>query len=154
MKSNSKTALIIALYLAGLAVQAHAEPAAYPNSNELRNTKSGANFMTGGIGREEVEAMRRVAKQYSLQVLLSEGRHGTALTDVAVNITDSAGNSVFKIQNAGPLLYVKLPAGDYKVSGNYKGLKQAQKFTLATDVKSQKIYLNWAGPVEDEIPEE
>ena len=153
MKSNSKTALIIAISLAGLALHAHAEPAD-PNSNELRNTKSGANFMTGGIGREEVEAMRRVAKQYPLQVLLSEGRHGTALTDVAVNITDSAGNIVFKIQHAGPLLYVKLPAGDYKVSGNYNGLKQAQKITLATDVKSQKVYLNWAGLPENEIPEE
>ena len=151
MKSNSKTALIIGLYLAGLALHAHAEPA---DPNELGNTKSGANFMTGGIGREEVEAMRRVAKQYTLQVLLSEGRHGTALTDVAVNITDGAGITVFKIQHAGPLLYVKLPAGDYKVNGNYNGLKQAQKITLANDAKSQKVYLNWPGLAENEIPEE
>ena len=153
MRSNSKTALIIALSLTGLALYAHAEPADL-NPNELRNTKSGANFMTGGIGREEVEAMRRVAKQYPLQLLLSEGRHGTALTDVAVNITDSTGNIVFKIQHAGPLLYVKLPAGEYKVSGNNNGLKQAQNITLANDVKSQKVYLNWPGLAENEIPEE
>ena len=150
MKFTTKTAAILVSCMTGLILNT-----AYATDlSDLKNTKSGANFLTGGIGREEVEAMRRVAKQYALQILLSEGKHGTALTDVAVNITDSSGTVVFKIQHAGPLLYVKLPAGDYKVSGNYNGLKQAQKITLMPDSKSQKFYLVWPGQAIDEIPEE
>ncbi len=111
-------------------------------------------FLAGGIGREEVESMRLVAKQYSLQLLFSQGKNGTALTEVDVNIVDAKGTSVFSQSQTGPLLYVNLPAGNYKVVGIYNGIKQTAKVSIVTGAKSQRVILNWVGNPADLIPEE
>ncbi len=131
----------------------HAAEAASDFVN-LGNIQTGANFLSGGIGREEVEAMRSQAKHYALQILLSEGKRGSALIDVALSITDARGATVFQFQQAGPLLYVKLPAGLYKVTGDSNGVVKTQNVNLPTDGKSQRLYLNWPSVVEEEVLEE
>lgn len=102
------------------------------------------NYLNGGIGREEVEAMRLQAKHFSLQVLFSQGKHGTLLTDVGLLISDSQGATVFRKKSVGPMLYVDLPAGDYKVTGLYQGQKQSHKISIVKGGKSQRLILHWA----------
>lgn len=102
------------------------------------------NYLNGGIGREEVEAMRLQAKRFSLQVLFSQGKHGSLLTDVSLLISDHTGNPVFRKKSVGPMLYVDLPAGDYKVTGVYQGQKQSHKINIVKGGKSQRLILNWA----------
>lgn len=119
----------------------------------LGNIQTGANFLSGGIGREEVEAMRGKAKHYPLQILLSEGKRGSALIDVALSITNASGATVFQFKQAGPLLYVKLPAGLYKVTGESNGVVKTQHVNLPADGKSQRLYLNWPSVVEEVLEE-
>jgi len=116
----------------------------------ILKSATGINFINGGIGREEVETIRKVAKKFPLQLLFSEGKAGRALTDIGLAITDSNGATVFTLKKAGPLLYIDLPAGKYKVTGNYNGAKQSHLITLVAGEKPQKLYLNWKA----EVPED
>jgi len=113
-------------------------------------TETYLNYLNGGIGREEVEAMRLQAKHFSLQILFSQGKHGTLLTDVGVHIADGKGNPVFRKKSVGPMLYVDLPAGEYKVTGVYQGHKQAHKISIVKGGKSQRLILNWAADAAEE----
>lgn len=129
--------------MAALCNIAQAEPIIYKSA-------TGINFINGGIGREEVETIRKVAKKFPLQLLFSEGKAGRALTDIGLTISDGDGQLVFTKKRAGPLLYIDLPAGQYKVTGNYNGAKQSHTITLVAGEKPQKLYLNWKA----EVPED
>ena len=67
--------------------------------------------MTGGIGEEDVAVMRNHAKQFTLNLLFSEGTSGRSVTDLNVNTYNEQSESVFRIVGSKPMRYVNLPAG-------------------------------------------
>ncbi len=102
---------------------------------------SGIKFLTGGIGIEEVQAMRAIASQFSLNLIFSEGEGGR-ITGLNAVIFNEQGESVFNIKGAYPLLYVDLPSGKYRIIANYNGAKQGYVFDLVTG-ENKKLILNW-----------
>lgn len=111
-------------------------------SPEILTSSDGIKFMTGGVGHDEVLSMRPHAKNFTLNLLFSEGLAGQAVTDVNVNIYDESTKLVFKIKGAKPLLYVNLPDGTYTVVAIYNGVKLRHKLTTSAGV-NQKVILNW-----------
>ena len=109
---------------------------------EMLSSKDGIKFMTGGVGHDEVLAMRPYAKNFTLNLLFSEGFAGQAVTDVDVNIYDENSKLVFRVKGAKPLLYVNLPDGTYTIAASNNGLKLRHKLTTTAGV-NQKVILNW-----------
>jgi hypothetical protein len=99
-------------------------------------------YLNGGIGGTEADAMRGIATEFPLRLTFSEGKDGEFITDVPVVISDARGNPVFELRNAGPLLYVMLPDGKYKVSARFKGLTESQDVTLAGK-GGKDLYFQW-----------
>ena len=107
-------------------------------------TITATTYVNGGIGKDEEATMRRVAKEFPLRMSFSERKDGEFLADVPVVITDARGNPVFELSKAGPMLYVMLPNGKYKVSARFKSLTESQEVTL--DGKGGKeLYFHWNG---------
>lgn len=77
--------------------------------------QNGIAYVSGGIGEDEVAAMKKMAAQYSLRVMVA-GQGGEYLSDVDVTIASAAGKQVFSARTDGPILLVRLPAGRYRVS--------------------------------------
>lgn len=101
-------------------------------------------YLNGGVGKDEEATLHRVAKEFPLRMTFSERKDGEFLADVPVVIADARGNPVFELPKAGPMLYVMLPHGKYKVSAGFKGLIETQNVTLAgTDGKD--LYFHWKG---------
>ena len=75
--------------------------------------------------------MRRMAGEYPLRIKFSERKDGEFLAEVPVVNMDGHGKQVFELSKAGPMLYVKLPNGKYKVSARFKGLTESQEVMLA-----------------------
>ena len=115
---------------------------AFAQPPKIISTKNGMQYMTGGIGEEDVALMRRQAKQFTLNLLFSEGTSGRWVTDANVNIYDEASNLVFRITQAKPMRYVNLSAGTYTILANNAGQKLRHKFTVEDNV-NQRIILNW-----------
>ena len=125
---------------------------AFAQPSKTLNTKNGMQYMTGGIGEEEVAVMRSHAKQFTLNLLFSEGTSGRSVTDANVNIYDEASNLVFRIVGAKPMLYVNLPAGTYTILANNAGQKLRHKITIEDNV-NQRIILNWKDSlIEEDMP--
>jgi hypothetical protein len=106
-----------------------------------------SNFVNGGIGESERTMMHNVANEYPLHIEFSKSERGTYLADIPVTIKDSHGNIVFELQNAGPMLYVRLPKGTYTVHAVFDGEAQSGKATL--DGKHNKrVVLHWKRPAD------
>ncbi len=118
---------------------------------QIRNSANGHKYVTAGIGEEEAVQMKRIAKNYTLNLLFSEGVVGRWATDVNVNIYDEASNLMFRIVGAKPVLYVNLPAGTYTILANNYGNKLRHKVTLV-DGENQKVILNWKDFVDEDVP--
>lgn len=117
----------------------------------IYKTESGIHFINGGISDEQASEVKRIAKDFSLQILFSGGATGGWLTDVSMMLLDSNGKTVFWKKRAGPLLYIDLPAGDYQLIGRYNEAKQSIRFTHASG-KPQRIILNWKDELSDQEP--
>lgn len=99
--------LALALAVAGLA------PAAL--ALQTGRSPQGVEYMSGGIGEGEVQAMRGARERFSLW-LTAAGLRGAFIGSVRVRIVDLAsGAAVLEHTTDGPLLYAALPPGRYEV---------------------------------------
>lgn len=103
--------------------------------------QNGIRYVQGGIGQDEANALRKTTG-YDLHVELSTGSEGKFQSGATVDIQNAQGQPVLSVTDAGPLLYVQLPAGKYKVTGNAQGQRVQQ--VVAVDGKAPTtVSLNW-----------
>ena len=124
---------------------------AHADSLKVRNSTQGFKYITAGIGEEEVAVMKRQAKNFTLNLLFSEGLVGRWAMNVNVNIYDEASNLMFRIVGAKPVLYVNLPAGTYTILANNNDNKLRHKVVLEAD-NNKKVVLNWKDFVDEDVP--
>ncbi|MDI1308074.1 MAG: hypothetical protein PSV17_01395 [Methylotenera sp.] len=109
-------------------------------------------YFNGGIGQEEADDMRLHARDYNLRLYFSEGKKGQSITDVAVTITDKKGNIKLEVEDAGPMLFVQLTNGTYKVVSQHNGVMKTQTVKIVNR-KGVNVYLNWKNSMADESEE-
>jgi hypothetical protein len=117
----------------------------------IYKTASGIRFINGGISKEQADDIRRTAKKFSLQVLFSGGKVGGWLTDVSFMVLNEKGKTVFSKKQSGPILFIDLPAGNYKIIGRYNIEKQSVLLSLSPG-KQQRVILNWKDELSDLEP--
>src|SRR5262249_51842776 len=88
-------------------------------------TENGIPYMSGGIGKAELEALRVLGQGDDLKLVFAT-REGNYLSDVAVVIKDSNGNHVLAAVAEGPWFYTNLPAGKYLISAAFQGATRQQ----------------------------
>ncbi|CAJ0779873.1 hypothetical protein LMG7141_00942 [Ralstonia condita] len=86
-------------------------------------------YVSGGIGQDDVEAMRKIAPQYNVRLTFT-GKSGEYLSDVDTHIRSADGAVALAVVSEGPLLYVRLPRGSYRVSASYNGVVQQTAMTV------------------------
>ena len=131
-------ALIGAGLLIALPIVASAQDAV------IVETITATTYVNGGVGKDEEVALHRIAKEFPLRLTFSERKDGEFLADVPVVIADARGNPVFELPKAGPMLYVMLPNGKYRVSARFEGLTESQEVTLAGK-DGKDLYFHWTG---------
>jgi hypothetical protein len=134
----------VSAVLLGASVLAMLPLAASAQDSVVVETVAATTYVNGGVGKDEEAALHRIAKEFPLRMTFSERKDGEFLADVPVVIADARGNPVFELPRAGPMLYVMLPNGKYKVSARYKGLTESQEVTLAGK-DGKDLYFHWKG---------
>lgn len=129
--------------LAACAMSAHAQLAGGRQMTVIQ-TVTTSTYLNGGIGVDEQAAMHRVVNAFPLRMSFSEREDGEFLADIPMMISDSNGNSVFELRKAGPMLYVALPPGRYKVTARFGGVTQTQGVTLAGN-DGKDLHFHWGG---------
>lgn len=103
--------------------------------------QNGVRYLQGGIGQDEANALRKTPG-YDLHVELSTGPEGKFQSGANVDIQNAQGQPVLSIQDAGPLLYVQLPPGKYKITGNAQG-ETVQQVVTVNGKSPATVNLNW-----------
>ncbi len=91
-----------------------------PQGPGIVKSEKGAPYMSGGIGVEERNEMRRAVEEYNLGLWFA-GKSRHYVTDVDVVISDDKGKQILSAANTGPWFYVQLPPGMYTVKATYNG---------------------------------
>lgn len=101
-------------------------------------------YVSGGIGIDESEAMKAASGNYPLALTFAAQRGGKAdyVADVAVVIRDAQGKSVLQVTAEGPYMLVKLPAGSYRISATFDGKAQERQVSVQ-DAGTARAMFEW-----------
>jgi hypothetical protein len=91
-------------------------------------------YMTGGVGIGERQAMEEMAKGYNLKMVFAKVE-GNYLADIPVAIMKPTGEKVLETVTNGPWLFAKLPPGQYTVKATYKGQERTRTMELGRAMK-------------------
>jgi len=119
-----------------LPVAAVAQQATLPQPQ----TEGNVTYLSGGIGQDEALAMKEAQKQYPLSMIFTQG--GEYLANVPVDIRDKSGKTVLHAVSNGPIMLVKLPAGEYRVSAQMNG-KTLQHTAKVRAAGNTHLSFNW-----------
>lgn len=127
-----------ALFALGAPV-AFAAPAAEAQA-AIQQATGQTNYLNGGIGAGSQDKMKSEAPNWPLHITFSEGAQNDYLADVRLTIHDAKGAEVLDLKNAGPLTYVRLTPGEYRISAEHKGRKEERSVNVG---KSTAVNFHW-----------
>ena len=113
-------------------------------------TNEGHRYVVGGVGTEEVDALRQEAAAFSLQ-LITAARTGAYLSGTHVRITGPGNNVVLDTDIGGPWLLVDLPGGRYTVRATHSGTTVERRLMIEAG-KTQRVVLHFDATVDNDGP--
>lgn len=126
-------AALLASAVVSLTAQAQTPAAVAPNPGF---------YLSGGIGVEGREAMRAERKAYNLRLAFAQSGSGAYITGVRVSITPQGKREALEtIEDAGPMLYVRLQPGTYRISASYA--EQTRAFSVRVGAGGVDRVLYW-----------
>src|SRR3954447_15836888 len=101
-------------------------------------------FLTGGVGKDEADAIRRAAKSWPLLIELSAAAAARAeyISDTQIKIKDKSGNTVLDTTADGPYILVKLPPGKYGLDATHESRTIHRDVTIQRG-QNKKVTLTW-----------
>jgi len=110
----------------------------------------GTTYLSGGVTKDEAQAMQSVAPQYNLRAVFI-AHTGQYLADLPVSIKTDRGDVVFDGISEGPMLWVGVPPGRYVVTAQYSGQSMAQRVEVGSQMRSP-VYFRWlVTPIDSEF---
>jgi hypothetical protein len=124
--------LLAALVLAASAHAGAVEPDAAAPEVRFQNEIA---YVSGGVGSDARDTMRAMARRFNVRLNVVSAKTGEALSDVDVSVADDRGTLRLRVRTEGPLLYMRLPRGHYRITAAYRGVMQ----TLSVRAGAQPV---------------
>lgn len=105
-----------------------------------KTTGNGVRYISGGIGKDEADALRAMTGRYSLDLMMATPS-GSFLSNVQVTIRQGT-REVLSTVTDGPILLVDLPPGRYAVEAVAEGIKRDENVTLLQG-EHRRLVLRW-----------
>ena len=104
----------------------------------------GIEYISGGIGSEESDALLALGKKWPLVLEFSQDHPQRPLwvADVTVKILDQKKKVVFEALSDGPIMLLKMTAGKYDAEYSFEG-KVLKRSLVIEDAKFQKQSVVW-----------
>ncbi len=107
-------------------------------------TNNGIDFISGGIGSDESQALRTEAKWWPVAIEFSQHTPDgdVWISDIRVKIFDANHRSIFEAIGDGPILLLKLQPGSYEVAAQHQSVIRTKPI-LITGGAHQRISISW-----------
>lgn len=130
MPSSTRHALLATVIaLCAAAPMAQAQTAATGTdplgAPKVQQSGGGIRYISGGAGAEERAAMDAQRGEFPFKLVLSAGSGEYVVAD-KLSFSTPQGELLL-VRDAGPVVMVKLPAGDYDVAISYQGKTERRK---------------------------
>jgi len=140
--------VIILLTLLLLAMALLSPPVASAADEPRLQSNGAVDYVSGGIGKEEADALRQHSADYALTLEFASSRSaegdtspGAYIADVQVDIRDARGRPMLNTTSTGPLLLVRLPAGDYTVVADWNGVRKQHTVDLPEGARRHVVFM-------------
>jgi len=130
--NKNTTAIISGIVLALLLLSASAATAQTAMVKAVKVKVNLLEYIAGGVGQGEREAIRKVQDNYDLKLVFAND-DGNYLANVVVLITDSEGRELVHTVANGPWFLAELPQGEYTVSAVFEQEKQTATVSVDRD---------------------
>ncbi|GGY10534.1 carboxypeptidase regulatory-like domain-containing protein [Massilia dura] len=113
---------------------------------ELKSGGGGVSYVSGGVGKEQQEALAARRPEFNLYLTFARGHSGEFLADVALEITDRKRNRVLAADGVGPQVLVKLPAGMYWVNATFGNQEQSRSVVIGNEAAGKggrEVTFHW-----------
>jgi hypothetical protein len=152
MKTTKFIGAALALILTGAvsitgSAQVNSDSSSVKTSLPPLQSQGQIEFLTGGIGKDESDAILHEGRSWPLMLKLAQAGFPRAvyISDVQVIIKDASGNTVLETITEGPYLLVKLPPGKYSLDATYESVKLHRDLSIQKG-GSKQITLLWPAP--------
>ena len=121
---------LLGLVVISLAAAAHADEGTLP----AERSQGSVTYVSGGIGKDESDAMKQAASRYSLAIEMASPASPRAqyVADVKIDIRDQRGATVLSTISDGPILLANLPPGRYTVNAARNGASQQRNIVVGS----------------------
>ncbi|KAI3603167.1 hypothetical protein D8I24_2990 (plasmid) [Cupriavidus necator H850] len=106
---------------------------------------NGIDYVSGGIGVDQVAAMRGIAGRFNVHMHFVSESDGSSLSDVTVTLFDARRELVLLVMSEGPLLYLRLPPGDYRALVRSAGAIECRSVRVGPDGTGPSLMLRLPG---------
>jgi hypothetical protein len=134
----------VALLMFPVALQAASlEPIDSSGVQVQRQEQNGITYLSGGVGEDEAKAIQQAAG-YNLHMTFAIGPENKYVPDVDVVIQKTQGQTVLTLSQAGPLVYVQLPPGQYTVVATRNGEERRDTADVGSG-GARNLVFHWSG---------
>lgn len=137
-----RTYLQASLFAAALAMVSGIAAAQNDAAPEPKTSPSGVTYLSGGVGDAQQQAMKEAMRDYNLHLTFARAQSGEYLANVKVVIDraeqGAASTQVLEAAGAGPMLFVKLPPGKYRMRAELDGRVHSQALSIGS-AKAQDV---------------
>lgn len=95
-------------------------------------------WTSGGVSNEGREEMQKAAADFNVHVIFST-RHGKYHADVPFRVFRNDGRLFVSGVSEGPLLYLRLPPGSYRISADIDGVSYSQTLQAPVAGHSRQV---------------
>lgn len=103
----------------------------------------GTVYRNGGVGRDDEMAMRKDAHNWPLRMTFSERKNDEFVANVGVKVFNQKGEAVLRLKDAGPMTYVQVPQGNYRITARFKDHTLTR--TVHVGPKGADANFHWVG---------
>jgi len=81
----------------------------------------GVSYVSGGDSEAGMDAMLAIADRFNVRLTMVDAARGDPLPDAAILVASQDGRSILHASATGPMFYLRLPTGVYRLAIGYQG---------------------------------
>jgi hypothetical protein len=133
--------LIVSCAVLVLGIATASPASATDESGNVRSVepRSEISWVSGGVGDQEQERLKEVAKDFNLRVTLANPA-GEYLGGAHLEIRDRGGKTVLQAESEGPLFFAKLAPGSYTVKASEAGDAEQKTVEVGSGTQTAVLF--------------